>query len=123
MLTKTIYALMLSFLFAHEIEAAFRHEWRVLPITSFLPDELGREIFIWAHVPLFAGILLATNNERVRVALSVFCVIHVGLHWLFRNHPAYEFNNASSWALICGAGLSGLAYLFAFWRQKRAEDG
>ncbi|MFN9633911.1 MAG: DUF6713 family protein [Erythrobacteraceae bacterium] len=119
MRTGTIYFLMLSLLFTHEIDAAFRHEWRVLPITSFLPDELGREIFIWAHVPLFAGILLASNRERVRVAMAAFCVIHVGLHWLFRNHPAYEFNNASSWGLILGAGALGLGFLFALWRAKR----
>ena len=114
-----LYVLMLSFLMTHEVDAAFRHEWRVLPITSFLPDELGREIFIWAHVPLFAAILLASNNERVRIGLAVFSVIHVGLHWLFRNHPAYEFNNASSWGLILGAGALGLGYLFAEWRAKR----
>jgi uncharacterized membrane protein YedE/YeeE len=125
MKTKTIYVLMLALLFTHEIDAAFRHEWRVLPITSFLPDELGRETFIWAHVPLFAGILLASDNERVRIILAAFCVIHVGLHWLFRNHPAYEFNNASSWGLILGAGMFGFAFLFAAWLQnrRRSESG
>lgn len=116
---RTVYTLMLALLFTHEIDAAFRHEWRVLPITSFLPDELGREAFIWIHVPLFAVILLANNNERVRVGIAAFCVIHVGLHWLFRNHPAYEFNNPSSWGLILGAGLLGLAYLLTFWRQEQ----
>lgn len=45
--SRVIYFLMLALLFTHEIDAAFRHEWRVLPITSFLPDELGREVFIW----------------------------------------------------------------------------
>lgn len=116
---RTVYTLMLALLFTHKIDAAFRHEWRVLPITSFLPDELGREAFIWIHVPLFAVILLANNNERVRVGIAAFCVIHVGLHWLFRNHPAYEFNNPSSWGLILGAGLLGLAYLLTFWRQEQ----
>jgi hypothetical protein len=29
---------------------------------------------IWAHVPLFAGILLASNRERVRVAMAAFSI-------------------------------------------------
>lgn len=121
MRSRTIYCIMLAFLFTDEIDAAFRHEWRVLPITSFLPDELGREVFIWARVPLLAGILHAFDDERVRVGLAVFCVIHVGLHWIFRNHPAYEFDNASSWALILAAGASGFAFAVVLWREKRGS--
>lgn len=120
--TRAIYALMLSLLFTHEVDAAFRHEWRVLPLTSFLPDDLGREVFIWLHVPLFCGTLLGSRDDRVRLGLAAFCVIHVGLHWHFRHHPAYEFNNSSSWGLILGAGLMGCAYLLAFWQQKRRQS-
>jgi hypothetical protein len=36
---------------------------------------------------------------------------NVGLHWLFRKHPAYEFNNPSSWGLILLTGALGAAYL------------
>ena len=121
MRSRTIYFLMLAFLFTHEIDAAFRHEWRVLPITNFLPDEIGREIFIWAHVPLFAGIMRAGENHRLRIGLAAFCVIHVGLHWIFRNHPAYEFNNASSWGLILAAGVSGAAFLVAHRLEERGR--
>ena len=121
MRSRITYFVMLAFLFTHEIDAAFRHEWRVLPITSFLPDELGREVFIWAHVPLFAGILHASDNQRLRIGLAAFCVIHVGLHWIFRNHPAYEFNNASSWGLILAAGVFGVAFLIVLWLEKRGR--
>ena len=113
---------MLAFLFTHEVDAAFRHEWRVLPITSFLPEEIGREVFTWAHVPLFAGIMLFSASERLRIGLAAFCVIHVGLHWIYRKHPAYEFNNMSSWAFILAAGVSGVAFAVALWREKRDGD-
>ena len=121
MISRVIYFLMLAFLFTHEIDAAFRHEWRVLPITSFMPDELGREVFIWAHVPLFAIILFASESQRLRIGLAAFCVIHVGLHWIFRNHPAYEFNNASSLGLILAAGVSGVAFLIVVRLEKRGR--
>jgi hypothetical protein len=114
-----LYSLTLAFLFSHEVDAAYRHEWRVLPLTSFLPDDVGRELFIWLHVPLFAAILIYGSRRPVRVWLAAFAVGHVLLHWMFRNHPAYEFNNPSSWLLILGAGLFGALYLAAdpAWRK------
>ena len=114
-----LYSLTLAFLFSHEVDAAYRHEWRVLPLTSFLPDDLGREVFVWIYVPLFAAILIYGSRRPVRVWLAAFAMGHVLLHWMFRNHPAYEFNNPSSWLLILGAGLFGALYLAAdpAWRK------
>jgi hypothetical protein len=111
MRAKIAYIIMLAFLFSHEVDAALRHEWRVLPLTSFLPDDIGRQVFIWAHVPLFAAILLFNDRTGLRFGLAIFSLVHVGLHWGFRNHPAYEFNNLSSWLIIGGAGLFGGLYL------------
>ena len=108
------YLLMLSFLFVHELDAVHKHEWRVLPLTSFLPDEIGRRVFVVAHVPLFFAIFYfgeLNPISGVATGLSIFAIIHVGLHWLFRKHPAYEFNTVLSWGLICGAGLFGALHL------------
>jgi hypothetical protein len=113
------YHLMLAFLFTHEIDAAFRHEWRILPLTSLLPDDVGRELFVWVHVPLFVAILALRDRPVFRAGLAAFAIMHVGLHWLFRHHPAYEFNNPSSWLLILGAGLFGAVYLAAGRRSAR----
>ena len=116
---EIIYVLMLSFLFTHEIDAAFRHEWRILPITSLLPDPIGRDIFIVAHIPLFAGLLLARNHERIKTGLAAFCVIHISLHWLLEDHPDYAFDNATSHALILGTGVLGLCFLLETWRARK----
>lgn len=97
--------------FTHELDAVRRHEWRVLPLTSFLPDRLGEEVFVWLHVPLFFAVLWFSRAEGFRIGLAAFAVLHVGLHWLFRRHPAYEFNNPASWALILLTGALGAAYL------------
>jgi len=111
-----IYYLTLGLFFTHELDAVKRHEWRLLPVLRSRPDRSGEQFFIWIHVPIFMFLLLAGDGmdvNAVRVGFAIFAVIHVGLHWLFRNHPANEFNNASSWALIVGTGASGAAYLVA----------
>lgn len=112
------YFAMLAFLITHELDAVKRHEWRVLPPMSYLPEKVGEQLFIWAHVPLFAGLSYFGALEPaspVAKGLSFFAIFHTGLHWKFRNHPNNEFNNFSSWALIVLAGLCGLAHLIIGW--------
>ena len=112
------YFLMLAFLLSHEIDAAYRKEWRVLPLTSWMPDTLGRQVFILAHVPLLAAIFLGgglSPSSTFAAGLSAFSVVHVGLHWLFRHHKDHDFNNWLSVLLIVGAGVAGLVHLVLLW--------
>ncbi|MEX3007994.1 DUF6713 family protein [Hoeflea sp. TYP-13] len=109
-----IYYLMVGVFFTHELDAVKRHEWRVLPLLSHLPDRGAEQFFIWFHAPIFALLLLGGDGEPsngLRLGLAGFAIVHVGLHWIFRKHPAYEFNNPSSWALILLTGILGAAYL------------
>lgn len=111
-----LYYSMVAAFFTHELDAVKRHEWRVLPILRNLPEKVGEQTFIWLHVPLFILLLLLGDGEPVngsRIALSVFAVVHVWLHWVYRKHVAYEFNNPSSWGLIILTGVMGAAYLVA----------
>ena len=112
------YFLMVAFFISHELDAVKRHEWRVLPLTSFLPEKAGEQVFIWAHAPVLALLFaLGGFDPRSLTALcfSAFSVVHVFLHIGFRNHPEYDFNNLSSWALIIGTGICGTAHLFALY--------
>lgn len=106
-----LYWLMVAAFLTHELDAVRRHEWRVLPLTSFLPDRVGEEFFVWLHVPLFLAVLHFSGEEGFRTGLAAFALVHVALHWMFRLHPAYEFNNPSSWALILLTGTFGAGYL------------
>jgi hypothetical protein len=117
MIADLIYWLMVAAFFTHELDAVKRHEWRVLPLTSWMPERIGEQIFIWCHLPLFLLIFLLSGASPIngfRIGLSVFAMVHVVLHWLFRKHPAYEFDNVSSWGLILLPGGLGAAYTLVF---------
>jgi hypothetical protein len=111
-----LYYVMVGLFFVHELDAVKRHEWRIFPLIRSLPDTMGEQLFIWLHVPVFALLLLGGDGEEVnalRLCLSGFAILHVGLHWFYRSHPANEFGNVSSWALILGAGATGAAFITA----------
>jgi len=110
-----VYFAMPAAFVTHEFDAVARHEWRILPFLRWLPDRIGAQVFVWGHAPLMFGILWFSRNdgcyEGFRRGLAAFAVIHVGLHWLLRKHPANEFNAFGSWCLILLTGLLGAAYL------------
>jgi len=106
--------MMLALILTHELDAVRRHEWRILPLTSFLSDKTGAQVFIWAHVPLIFLLLWIAQqgpDSLGAILLSGFAIVHIALHWLFRNHAANEFNNPASRLLIWLPGLAGLGHL------------
>lgn len=115
-----------ALLLTHELDAVARAEWRVLPLTSFLPEHIAFPVFVLAHVPLFAWLLRlvghtdATVRRRWQTIVSVFLVVHVGLHLLFSGHEQYDFHHAMSEFLIFGGGLFGVIALAQRWTAERA---
>ncbi|MCZ8195776.1 MAG: DUF6713 family protein [Hyphomonadaceae bacterium] len=126
-LQDNTFALTFGLLAAHELDAVRCFEWRVLPITSFLPDNIGMFVFILAHVPLFgwlASICWSQNltvRAKSRTLFAGFCCVHVGLHWLFRNDPNYAFEGWLSNGLIGGAGLAGALFLLLIWQRRQKQ--
>ena len=116
---QALFLLAFSTLLAHELDAVAQAEWRVLPLTRFLPEAWGYQVFVLAHIPLLAGLLWllmgasSTLRLRTQQVLSAFMVVHGGLHAAFSGDPHYHFDSALSQGLIAGAGLSGAAYLLA----------
>lgn len=109
-----LYYSMIGAFFTHELDAVKRHEWRILQLLRTLPERLSEQVFIWLHIPLFALLLWGGDGEpesATRVGLAAFSIVHVGLYFVFRRHPAYEFNNPSSWGLILLTGFLGAIYL------------
>ena len=112
-----LFLLAMSLMFTHELDAVRRHEWRIFPGTNLLSDEAGFVVFVAAHAPLFVLVLWASflqptpSSQLFQLGFSAFCVIHVLLHWMYRNHPAYEFGNPLSRTLIWGSGIAGAGHL------------
>ncbi len=105
----------LSLLMLHEMDAIRCKEWRIFPGLSMLNDKTGHILFVFAHIPLFFVIFWQlTNNHDLtsfRRGLSIFMIVHVGLHVLFLKHENNEFKDWISWTIIIGSGLCGLLEL------------
>ncbi len=101
-LAQLLFYINLAWIMTHELDAIQHHEWRILPLTSWMTEEWGYRIFVIAHIPLFAVLMATSHVHGVQIAVDVFLLIHLGLHWLFRNHPNNTFNNPLSCILIIG---------------------
>jgi len=115
------FVLAVALMFAHELDAMQRHEWRIFPGLSLMPDRIGMQVFVLAHVPLFAAVFwygahsITAGGDRFSAGFSVFCVAHAFVHWAYERHPRCEFKNPLSRSLIWTCALAGLASLVAFW--------
>ena len=116
-----------ALLVTHELDAMTHAEWHLLPILSSLEDELARQVFVAAHVPLIALLswLVSHRSEVVRrrsqLGVDVFLLFHAFIHVLTASHPLYHFDSGLSQFLIFSGGLCGLAHLGLELRQPLAE--
>ena len=116
-LREWLFLLGYGLLATHELDAVLRAEWRVLPGLSMLDETIARPLFVWLHVPLFAlltgwvGSANAETRRRTRHGISLFLVVHAGLHLLFSGHRHYDFHGSTSSLLIFGGALCGLGWL------------
>jgi hypothetical protein len=114
-----------AMLATHELDAVSKHEWRVLPLTSWLSGEYGFIVFLLIHIPLFAVLvaLIASLDQTVRyrsrIIISLFLIIHGVLHLLFMRHTAYEFLTVYSNFLIFGGAFWGLAHVVLEFVDKK----
>jgi len=114
MRSESLYRLSAACLFTHELDSTFSQSWHPLSLSSNAALYFDQQIFMWAHVPIVIGLLLLAetgNRAALRYGMCLFAVVHVGLHWFYRNQPVYDFSSAASWVLILLAGIFGAAYL------------
>lgn len=114
---RYIFIIGVALLFTHELDAMLNAEWRILPLTSWLPDETGSKYFLLAHIPLFAIILALVTSanglvrKRTAFWLSLFLVVHGVLHAIFMGSSGYEFQSILSNMLIFGGAVCGILYM------------
>lgn len=89
MIKNLIFYIGMGTFFTHELDAVQQYEWRVLPLTGWLPDEYGFMVFLLFHILLFAVLiaLIASANERIRlrakVGIGIFLIVHALLHLFY----------------------------------------
>ena len=122
---NVFFYLGLGTLLTHELDAVSNHEWRLLPVLRSLPDDLAMDTFILLHVPLFAVLLAVVSStdkqlrKRSRLGVSLFLIIHAGLHLWFMDNPRYEFASAVSNVLIFSGALLGGLHLATHCNEDR----
>ena len=123
-MSRWIFPLGLAILLTHEMDAMTHTEWRVLPLTSWLPEGVAQVVFVVMHVPLYALLLWFCFHSRPsvrkawRFGVGAFLIVHLGLHLLFSGHPHYTFSGPLSLSLIWGAAICGALYLLL----RRRDD-
>ncbi len=107
--------LMVALLAVHEMDAMTHAEWRLLPVLSGFDDELGRDVFLWMHIPLYVGVFwalfLATWKMMAARLFAGAVILHTIAHFLLSDHALYTFAAPIETITVYGAGLSALAYL------------
>ena len=110
---------VLAFLFTHEMDAVRRYEWRLLPILRNMQEKPAADLFVVLHIPLFALFLwLGTHPTMAvrtgfQVGVDLFAMLHIWLHYLFRHHAEYRFEEPLSIFYIWGSGIVGAVHLIA----------
>lgn len=112
--------LIISLFAVHEMDAMTHAEWRLLPVLSDLPNEQARQVFLWLHIPLFAGMIWALFFASwKRIAAQIVCaalIIHAAAHFLLSGHDLYTFTAPIATITVYGAALISALHLFLSFR-------
>ncbi|MEM9947053.1 MAG: DUF6713 family protein [Cyanobacteria bacterium P01_D01_bin.36] len=107
----------LATLLTHELDAMTHQEWQLLFILRKLPESLAKQLFVILHIPLISILLWLINNESMiveqwaKIAISLFLIVHTGLHHRLRNHRRDTFHSLLSTTLIYISGVLGLLHI------------
>ncbi|MBD2769515.1 hypothetical protein IC235_16630 [Hymenobacter sp. BT664] len=116
MASHSAFFLGFSLLLLHEMDAVRCREWRIFPGLSGLSDAWGKRLFFLVHIPIYYFMLVALAGEASRPGfirgMSLFMLVHGGLHLLFLWHPQNEFTDRGSWSIIAGAAAAGALELW-----------
>jgi hypothetical protein len=102
-LSDFVFLIVVVWLFMHELDAIQQREWRFFFSPFGISDTQAYQLFVIAHVPLFAFILWYMPSMTFQVGFDVFCIVHAAVHFALRNHAHVDFNNVFSAVWIYGA--------------------
>lgn len=112
-----MFAIALSLLISHELDAMIRREWDLLPGFGTLSQETAADVFNLLHVPLFTLILAGVMSRSLRVrrrtavAVEIFLVGHAIAHTALRGAAEYRFAAPVETITVYGSALVAIAHL------------
>jgi len=105
---QILFAVNLSLLFVHEMDAIFYQEWTMFLVLKDLNPEKAYKAFLLLHIPLYALILwllLSPLSTLGAFIVDVFLIAHFFIHLLFRTHPNNQLKNIHSLCIISIMGI------------------
>lgn len=102
MILKILLWLNISLLYAHELDAVRKREWKMMLFSDRVSDEAAYRIFTALHVPLFAAVFwfMEYRFSLLYWFVTVFGVFHFILHSVFKKHIENRMRNAFSRSII-----------------------
>ncbi len=109
----------LSLVWAHELDAIRRREWKIFFIIGDWEEEKAYWFWIFAHIPLFfLSYYLFIPNESsgdhfiYKLGLDIFFIVHLLLHIFLAKHRENRFQSFGSKFLIFTVGICGILDLY-----------
>lgn len=107
-----LFLLVVALMLIHELDAIHQHEWRFFFGWSRLSDQAQYRLFTALHLPLFLLVLVGLYDVGFQFWFDLFVIVHAGLHFVLRRHPAITFNNGFSRLWIYGGAAVAAVQLF-----------
>ncbi len=117
-LADLVFIIGVSLLFAHELDAVGKREWRLLFVLRRMSDEQAHRWFVSLHVPLFVGVLTLVGASESTIvaafvlAVDAFLVIHLVLHERLHAQGEVAFGSRFSRSFIWLGAALGVLHLF-----------
>lgn len=124
----SLYYLGIALLFTHELDAVLNMEWRLLFHLRTLPDVAASSLFVALHLPLFFAFFYLGHHKSAkiqggfRLIVSIFLVVHSGLHLNLSNHKMYQFTGVLSNLYIYGAAVCGITFVVLSSMRLRGDN-
>lgn len=108
-----VFAVELSLLFIHEMDAIRQKEWRMFVVLKDMEETRAYRVFTLIHLPLYIAVLtlLMVQPMAAYIIVDIFLIGHSLVHILFRAHKANALNSTYSRMLIYPMGMLAIVHL------------
>jgi len=114
---EIFFALIVSLLLLHEMDAIRAREWKMFIVLKDMNKDRACKVFLLAHLPLFFVVFLIMLSEWTTAQFVLYCIVdvflvgHAILHFCFRKHPDNGFTSLFSKTLILLPAILGIVHL------------